>query len=144
MFPVRRMNEPGWFPGVFNDFFASEWPVRANATTPSVNILEEEKAYRVEVAAPGMTKEDFSVRLQGDNLVISMEKKDESKTEKDRGGKYLRREFSYSRFKQAFTLPDDVDRKHISAGIADGVLSVELPKRQAEDKPDVCQEIEIH
>jgi len=137
------MNDQSWFPDLFNDFFASEWPAKAHATTPAVNIYEDEKSYKVEVAAPGMTKEDFSVRLREDTLIVSMEKKNEQKDENRRNGKYLRREFSYSQFKQSLVLPDDVEKKDISAGIADGVLTIELPKRPAEPRQDICQEIEI-
>ena len=80
MMPVRRTQN--WLPSIFNDFFDNEWMTRANATAPAINVIESEKDYKVEVAAPGMTKEDFNVRIDEDNnLVISMEKKSESKEE---------------------------------------------------------------
>ena len=73
MMPVRRTQN--WLPSIFNDFFDNEWMTRANATAPAINVIESEKDYKVEVAAPGMTKEDFNVRIDEDNnLVISMEK----------------------------------------------------------------------
>lgn len=98
----------------FNDFFDNDWMVKANATAPAINVIESDKDYKVEVAAPGMTKEDFKIHINEDNdLVISMEKKTES-TEGDKEGKkesrYLRREFSYSKFQQTLILPDDVDK----------------------------------
>ena len=76
---------------------------RANATAPAINVIENEKDYRVEVAAPGMTKEDFKVHINEDNeLLISMEKKAENKEEdRKHKGTYLRREFSYSQFQQS-------------------------------------------
>lgn len=85
-----------------------------------------------------MTKEDFKIHINEDNdLVISMEKKTES-TEGDKEGKkesrYLRREFSYSKFQQTLILPDDVDKDKIDAKVNDGVLTIELPKRTPEDK----------
>ena len=84
--------------------------VKANATAPAINVIENEKDYKVEVAAPGMTKEDFNIHLGEDNeLVITMEKKNETKEEDKENKKYLRREFSYSKFQQAFVLPEDVD-----------------------------------
>ncbi|MDD2438596.1 MAG: Hsp20/alpha crystallin family protein, partial [Massilibacteroides sp.] len=102
MMPVRRTQN--WLPSIFNDFFDNDWMVRANATAPSINVIETEKDYKIEVAAPGMTKEDFNVRLDEDgNLVISMEKKTENNEKKE--GRYLRREFSYSKFQQAMILP---------------------------------------
>ena len=125
MMPVRRSNQT-WLPSIFNDFFDNDWMVKANATAPAINVIESDKDYKVEVAAPGMTKEDFKIHINEDNdLVISMEKKTES-TEGDKEGKkesrYLRREFSYSKFQQTLILPDDVDKDKIDAKVNDGVL----------------------
>ncbi|MDD3061211.1 MAG: Hsp20/alpha crystallin family protein [Massilibacteroides sp.] len=130
MMPVRRTQN--WLPSIFNDFFDNDWMVRANATAPSINVIETEKDYKIEVAAPGMTKEDFNVRLDEDgNLVISMEKKTENNEKKE--GRYLRREFSYSKFQQAMILPDNVDKESINAKVDNGVLNIIIPKK-AEDK----------
>ena len=77
MMPVRRSNQT-WLPSIFNDFFDNDWMVKANATAPAINVIESDKDYKVEVAAPGMTKEDFKIHINEDNdLVISMEKKTE-------------------------------------------------------------------
>lgn len=109
MMPVRRTQN--WLPSIFNDFFDNDWMVKANATAPAINVFETEKEYKVELAAPGMTKEDFNVHIdEENNLVISMEKKTENKEEK-KEGRYLRREFSYSKFQQTMILPDDVDKE---------------------------------
>ena len=117
-----------WMPDVFNDFFYSDFMPRANATAPAINVKETEKEYTVEVAAPGMKKEDFNINLDDDgNLVIKMEKKDEKKDE-NKKEHYLRREFAYSKFEQTLLLPDDVDKEKIGAGVNDGVLTVSLPK----------------
>ena len=71
MMPVRRTQN--WLPSIFNDFFDNEWMAKENATAPAINVIESEKEYKVEVAAPGMTKDDFNVRIDEDNnLVISM------------------------------------------------------------------------
>lgn len=139
--PVRRSQN--WLPSIFNDFFDNEWMVKANATAPAINVIETEKAYKVELAAPGMTKEDFNVRIdEENNLVISMEKKTENKEEK-KDGRYLRREFSYSKFQQTMILPENVDKDHISAQVENGVLNIELPKLSEEEvnKPDRTIEI---
>ena len=131
MMPVRRSQN--WLPSIFNDFFDNEWMVKANATAPAINVIETEKAYKVELAAPGMTKEDFNVRIdEENNLVISMEKKTENKEEK-KDGRYLRREFSYSKFQQTMILPENVDKDHISAQVENGVLNIELPKLSEEE-----------
>ena len=104
MMPVRRTQN--WLPSIFNDFFDNDWMVKANATAPAINVFETEKEYKVELAAPGMTKEDFNVRIdEENNLVITMEKKTENKEEK-KEGRYLRREFSYSKFQQTMILPN--------------------------------------
>ena len=145
MMPIRKYNNQNWLPTFFNDFFDNDWMEKANATAPAINVMEGEKEYKVEVAAPGMTKEDFNIHLGDDNeLVITMEKKNESKeTEKD-NKKYLRREFSYSKFQQAFVLPEDVEKEKINATVNDGVLTIELPKRTPEEKAKVSRVIEIH
>lgn len=143
MIPVRKYNNQNWLPSIFNDFFDNNWMVKTNATAPAINVIESEKDYKVEVAAPGMTKDDFNIHLSEDNeLVITMEKKNETKDEGNK--KYLRREFSYSKFEQAFVLPDDVEKDKISANVTDGVLTIELPKRTPEEKAKVNRVIEIH
>ena len=143
MTPMRKYNNQNWLPSIFNDFFDNDWMVRTNATAPAINVIENENDYKVEVAAPGMTKEDFNVHLGEDNeLVITMEKKNETKDEGNK--KYLRREFSYSKFEQAFVLPDDVEKDTISANVTDGVLTIELPKRTPEEKAKASRVIEIH
>lgn len=144
--PVRRTNQT-WLPSIFNDFFDNDWMVKANATAPAINVIETEKEYKVEVAAPGMTKDDFKIHINEDNdLVISMEKQTES-TEGDKEGKaesrYLRREFSYSKFQQTLILPDDVDKDKIDAKVNDGVLTIELPKRTPEEKQQATKIIEV-
>lgn len=146
MMPVRRTNQT-WLPSIFNDFFDNDWMVKANATAPAINVIETEQEYKVEVAAPGMTKDDFKIHINEDNdLVISMEKQTES-TEGDKEGKaesrYLRREFSYSKFQQTLILPDDVDKDKIDAKVNDGVLTIELPKRSPEEKEQATKVIEV-
>ena len=145
MTPIRKNYNQNWLPSIFNDFFDNDCMVKANATAPAINVLESDTDYKVEVAAPGMTKEDFNIHLSEDNeLVISMEKKNETKEENNNNRKYLRREFSYSKFEQALVLPDDVEKDKISANVTDGVLTVDLPKRTPEEKAKINRVIEIH
>lgn len=145
MMPIRKYNNQNWLPSIFNDFFDNDWMVKANATAPAINVIESDKDYKVEVAAPGMTKEDFNIHLSEDNeLVISMEKKNETKEEDKGNKKYLRREFSYSKFQQALILPDNVEKDKINANVTDGVLTIELPKRTPEEKAKINRVIEIH
>ena len=89
MMPIRRFSEQSWFPDLFNDFFSNDRLFRASTTAPSVNIVEEEKDYKIEVAAPGMTKDDFDVHLSEDNeLVVGMEKKTEKNDKDSKNRKY--------------------------------------------------------
>ena len=141
MMPVRRTQN--WLPSIFNDFFDNDWMVKANATAPAINVFETEKEYKVELAAPGMTKEDFNVHIdEENNLVISMEKKTENKEEK-KEGRYLRREFSYSKFQQTMILPDAVDKEKISAQVENGVLNIDLPKFSEQEKEKAKRFIDV-
>ena len=142
MLPARRNQY--WLPSIFNDIFDDDFmgytPAKQFAS-PAVNIIENEKDYQIEVAAPGMSKEDFKVRLENDNeLVISLEKKNEDKHEKKN---YLRREFSYASFKQAFIIPDEVEAEGINAAMVDGVLKITLPKKEGTVKTPASRQIEI-
>ncbi len=125
MLPVMRNS---WMPEVFNDFFDTDFMPRTNATAPAINVKETEHDYTVELAAPGMKKEDFDINVDNDgNLHIKMEHKSEHNDE-NRKEHYLRREFSYSKYEQTLILPDDVDKEKIEANVNDGVLTIGLPK----------------
>lgn len=142
MLPSRRNNQD-WLPSIFNDFFDTDWMPRANATAPAINVFETEKNYEIELAAPGMSKDDFNVHVDEDNnLVISMEKKSQN-NDKHKNGRYLRREFSYSKYQQTMILPDDVDKEKISAHVENGVLNVTLPKVNEEDKAKAVRSINV-
>jgi len=124
---MKRTND--WMPSVFNDFFDTDFMPRINATAPAINVIETEKDYKVELAAPGMRKDDFQVHINNEgNLSIKMESKKEN--EQKEKGHYLRREFSYSKYEQTLILPDDVEKDKISAKVTDGVLTVTLPKSE--------------
>ena len=140
MTPMMRTNN--WIPAVFNDFFDTDYMPRANSTAPAINVKETDKAYIVELAAPGMKKEDFNVHINDEgNLIVKMEKKQENK-EEDKSARYLRREFSYSKFEQTLLLPDDVKKEDITARVEHGVLTVELPK-VVEEKVKLSRQIDI-
>ncbi|MGM9693246.1 MAG: Hsp20/alpha crystallin family protein [Alloprevotella sp.] len=155
-----RNYSQNWLPSIFDDFFDNNWMNKTNATAPAINVQESNNAYIVEVAAPGMTKKDFDIHIdENNNLIISMEKKEEHKEGdncgcngeakgttvkcKDDESRYLRREFYYSKFQQALILPDDVDKMSISAQVENGILSVTLPKQTPEQKEKLLQHIEV-
>lgn len=143
MSTVRRNQE--WLPNLFNEIFDNNLYERASvsATTPAVNVLEKEHEYLVEVAAPGMTKNEFKVNLDEDeNLVVALEK-EANKEEEGKKMHYLRREFSYSQFRQTMILPDDVDKEKISAKVENGVLSVILPKMNPQELKKANKVIDI-
>ena len=141
MTPMMRTNN--WIPAVFNDFFDTDYMPRANCTAPAINVKETDKAYVVELAAPGMKKEDFNVHVNDEgNLIIKMEKKQESK-EEDKSARYLRREFSYSKFEQTLLLPDDVKREDIKAKVEHGVLTVTIAKVRKVEPEKVRKQIEV-
>ena len=128
MLPTLRRTQ-NWWPSLFNEFFDNDGFGRLVGTTsPAINVIENPEDYRVEVAAPGMTKEDFCIRLDQENrLIICLEKKVDNSKE-DKNGKYLRREFSYSHYEQAFLLPDDILKDKIQASMENGVLRITIPK----------------
>ncbi len=128
-----------WVDDFFNrsigDIIGSDF----TAGQPSVNVIEEDNHYRLEVAAPGLQKEDFQVDLDNGRLIISAKKEQkEEKTE----GKYTRREFNFSSFSRSFTLPDTVNVQGIKAVYENGILSVTLPKKE-EAKTEIVRKIEI-
>jgi HSP20 family protein len=128
---------------VFDEFINSDIMPRTKSTTtaPAVNVKEDEKAYTMEVAAPGIKKEYCRVSLNEDgNLCVAIENKMEHK-EEDKKQHYLRREFSYTNYQQSYSLPDDVVKDKIAASVADGILTITLPKQQQEAK--VSKSIEI-
>ena len=138
MLPVMFRNS--WFPTVFDDFFGAD--TAAQRTAPAVNVKENADAYTMEVAAPGLKKEYCRVSINDDgNLNIAIENKFEHK-EEDKKEHYLRREFSYTNYQQAYTLPDDVDKNGISAKVEDGVLTLVLPKVKKEEVK-VSRHIEV-
>ena len=138
--PIMRTNS--WIPTVFNDLFYSDLMPKVNQTAPAINVKESDKAYTVELAAPGMKKEDFNVHINDEgNLVVKLESKQDHK-EEDKNTRYLRREFSYTKFEQTLILPDDVKKDAISAKVENGMLTVELPK-VVEEKVKLSRKIDI-
>ena len=126
------MYRNSWIPEVFNGLFNEGNMQKANTTAPAINVKESLTKYTVELAAPGMRKDDFEVNLnENGDLHIKMENKHQSEQEEH---VYLRREFSYAKFEQTLILPDDVNKEKISASVADGVLTIQLPKMQKEEQ----------
>ena len=147
MLPSRRFNSQYGLTDFFNDFFENKALEKVTGTAPAMNVMENDKEYKLEVAAPGMCKDDFKVHLNKDgNLIIEMEKKDcgcKGKEEDKKECRYLRKEFSYSKFSQTLLLPDNADKEKIEAQVNNGVLKVVIPKLEKVKAEDEKREIEV-
>ena len=131
-------------PSLFNELlnWGNGFMPEEHVATPKMNISETDKDYEMELCVPGLKKEDLSISIDTDNqLVVEMSK--ENKKEEKEGRKWLRREFSSSQFKQAFSLPDNVKRDQISAKVEHGILSITMPKFTEDAKKSLAQKIEI-
>jgi HSP20 family protein len=141
---VRRRNyaTPSFLDEFFNDSYLPKFfdldLESASSAKPAVNVEETDKEYRIEVAAPGLDKEDMKVSVDDGVLTISSEKKVENE---DKNDNYIRREFGYTSFSRSFTLPEEVDAEKISAKHKNGVLHVAIPKAKVKVSP--AKEIKI-
>ena len=128
---IRRNNH--FFPSIWSDFMNDNWERTAtdnkSVSIPAVNVKDNEDKFVVELAAPGLKKENIQINLENKLLTISAEEKSE-KTEKDDNSDYTRKEFNYSSFSRSFTLPEIVESDNISASYQDGVLSITIPKAE--------------
>src|SRR6201994_3856540 len=112
------------FESIFNDTFFND---RMVTRVPAVNISESENNYHVELAAPGLKKDDFKLNLEGNQLTISVE---QSADHEDNRKNYSKREYSYSSFVRSFTLPESADDSNIDANYTNGVLRIDIAKRE--------------
>lgn len=131
-----------WIDDLFNtDAVPSMFTNRFNTdfSLPKVNIKETSDDYSLELAVPGFKKDDFNIDLDDHVLTISSEKKTEAENTEDN---YTRREFGYSSFKRTFSLPESIDESKIKAIYEEGILTVQLPKRE-EAKPKPARTIKI-
>lgn len=149
MLPARRFNGQYGLTDFFNDFFDNRPMEKLALSSPAINVKENDKGYKIEVAAPGMCKDDFKIHLNKDgNLVIEMEKtncgcKDKEKDGEKKECKYLRKEFSFSKFSQTLLLPDNADKEAIEAHVNNGILYVKIPKTTKEKVEEEKRVIEV-
>jgi HSP20 family protein len=139
---VKKDNGSALMPGVndifesiFNDTFFND---RMVSRVPAVNVSETEAGYHIELAAPGLKKEDFKLNLERNVLNISAE---QTTDRQDNQKNYSKREYSYSSFVRSFTLPESADDSGIGASYSDGILRIDIPKR--EEAKAVRRQIEI-
>ena len=140
---IRFQNQQ---PSLFNRFFDDDtfdWTTRnfsnTNTTVPSVNVIDKEEGYELEIAAPGFNKKDFNIELNNNLLVISSDKKLENEISDDL---FTKREFSYQSFSRSFTLPLTVESDKIKAKYDNGILRVHIPKKE-EARPRPVKQISI-
>lgn len=125
---VKRNNM--LFPSLMNDIFTPDWfggTENYKANVPAVNIKENEKGFELELSVPGFKKENFNIEVDDNVLTISSEVNTENDTNDEN---YTRREFSFSSFKRAFTLPETIDEGKINANYENGILKMDLPKKE--------------
>ncbi|MCI7728832.1 MAG: Hsp20/alpha crystallin family protein [Bacteroidales bacterium] len=146
MMPTISKNNQGLFPSLFDEFnnlFNDQWMSTSfKHSTPAINVSEDEKEYKIEIAAPGTTREDFNLSVNNGLLSIKMEKRSD-KTNEQSEKKYIRREFNYYKFEQKFTLPENIDENNIEAQMTNGVLCINLPKQNIEPEKPETRFIEI-
>jgi len=135
MLPIIKRSQ--LFPSFVDEFFGKEMPGFFNTdfgfTRPSVNIVESKEDFRIDLAAPGMEKEDFRINLNNNVLTISSDKEEKKEDDND---KFMRREFSYLQFSRSFSLPSSANMDSINASYKNGILSIVIPKKEeAKQKP---------
>ena len=136
---TRRNYKPLTLSDFFNeDFFQTH--NRPSTSLPAVNIREDEKSFYLDLAVPGMNRNDLKIEVKDDVLTISAEQKEESNEEFEG---YKRREFSYSSFCRSFYLPEDVNGEKIGAAYKDGILNIEIPKLTEDKKKEKIRKISI-
>lgn len=136
---TRRNYKPLTLSDFLNEDFFPTFN-RNTGSLPAVNIREDEKAFYLELAVPGMDKKDLHIEVKDDVLTISSEHKEEKQEELEG---YKRREFSYSSFCRSFYLPEDVNGDKIGANYKDGILNVEIPRLEEEKKKEKVRSISI-
>jgi HSP20 family protein len=125
-------NQSSWYNPLdrfFKNDFINLWSINSSATIPSINIKEQNDHYQIEMAAPGLKKEDFNIGVEENILTISCEKESGSKEGDNINTNFFRREFSYSHFSRSMTLPENADIKRIVAKYIAGILSLNIPKK---------------
>ena len=138
----NKNNQRGLVPsfgGVFDSIFTdSFFTGKEMSFVPAVNISENADHFRVELAAPGLAKEDFKINLERKMLTISVQKETSNEEE---GRNFSRKEFNYTSFTRSFTLPDIADENAIEAKYMDGVLKLDIPKK--EEAKNISRQISI-
>ncbi len=116
----------GFVNSTIGDFIGSDF-INSH---PRANVMESKTSFSIQLAAPGLSKSDFKITMEGDQLKVSAKTKMDEVKEKE---KFTRREFNYGEFSRSFNLPESIDRKNVKAGYKEGILSITLPKLAEEN-----------
>ena len=137
---LTRMNRQPFFPGMMYDFERniSKNEANCNISNPAANILEEEKQFSIELAAPGLKKDDFKINIENHLLTISKEEKEENNEANDN---FSRKEFAFNSFSRSFRLPKVILVDKIKADYKDGILRIALPK---DEKIKLTHEVSVN
>ncbi len=140
---IQKRYVPTYWDDFFNDSFFNRFDNGFHqGTVPSVNVSEDEQSFMIEMAVPGMTRKDIQINIENDLLTVSSEKEDKKEEKGRLNRRYMRREFNYLKFNRSFELPESVDQNKIKARHDDGVLYIELPKKE-ESVEKAPKQIEI-
>ena len=125
---IRKQNT--WYPSIMDDFLNANWNFEVpnySHSLPAVNIKEADKEFTLQIASPGLTKEDFEVSFEDNVLSIEVVKKN---NDKENNNDFTRFEFDYNSFKRSFTIPESVEINKIEASYLNGILNIILPKKK--------------
>ena len=123
----RNCYSPAYRDDFFNDLVSQRYYGRGFASTPAVNIIEENDGFRIEVAAAGLSRKDFKIHMEDNVLTVSAEKEQDKKEKKNH---YTRREFNYASFSRSFKMDESIDQEGVKAEHRDGILMIHLPKKE--------------
>ena len=131
-------NKNIWLPTLFEDLLNQNVVNQERFTVPAVNIIEEENSFKIDLAAPGLKKDNFKIEVDNNKLTVTSEVESEKHIKKDN---FTRKEFDFSSFTRTFALTENIDVDGIKASYKNGVLSIVLPKK--EEKKEIKKMVEI-
>jgi Molecular chaperone (small heat shock protein) len=131
----KQRNKNMWFPNLIDDVLNHNLVPATSLNIPAVNIMEYENRFEIDLAIPGKKKEDFTLEIEEDVLIINFNESTTSHEEMEKG-KYTRKEFNYSSFRRTFAIPENVNQDDIKVSYVDGILKFELPKRIEEPQKE--------
>ena len=131
----KQRNKNMWFPNLLDEVFNQNLVPATSLNIPAVNIIEFENRFEIDLAIPGKKKDDFSLEVDEDVLIINFTEKNETNEDEEKG-KFTRKEFNYNSFRRTFSIPENVNQEDIKVSYVDGILKFELPKKVEEPQKE--------